>query len=59
MLVMVIQNKNGINYKCKRECKRTIVQNVWKKDYIWNPGICVCNCDKKCETDEYFNVYYV
>ena len=24
MLEMLIQNKNGINGKCRRECKRTI-----------------------------------
>ena len=26
-----------------------------KKDYIWNPRIYACECNKKCKIDEYSN----
>ena len=24
-----------------------------KEDYVWNPSICACECDKDCDIDEY------
>ena len=33
--------------------KTLFKQNVHEQDYVWNPCICACEIDKKCEIDRY------
>ena len=38
----VVQINDGINGKCRCECKK---RQVCEKDYMWNPA--TCSCEKR------------
>lgn len=38
------QKRNNDNCLC--ECKKPLKQHACEEDYIWNPSICHCKCDK-------------
>ena len=42
---------NHNEYQC--ECKELNYWGSCEKDYMWNPSMCDCECNKACKIDEY------
>ena len=42
-----------MEYKCRYEYKKPIRDRACEVDYVWNPTMYDCECDKDCEIDEY------
>ena len=55
-------NKDACNNKqiwskdtCKCECKKINTKEVWDSEFIWNPSVFICECNKYCDMYEYLD----
>ena len=61
--ISMLINQNGfmiITQKCSMlvtqkccKCKELDHYGSCKRDYVWNPSACSCECTKACKNDEY------
>ena len=40
---------------CKCECKKINTKEVCDSGVIWNPSVCICECNKYCDIYEYLD----